>query len=77
MFTVFCCKVCVIQVFLRKNMHTDLSDWCNAYSVVFEEYWAPLILDKQEEVEEDDEERNNDEDDDSQPTVKSLAEIHA
>ena len=66
----------MIQEFLAENRHTDWTAWFYAYSIVFEEYWAPLILDKQEEVEEDDKERHNDEDDDSQTNVKSFAKIH-
>ena len=67
----------MIQEFLAENRHTDWTAWFYAYSIVFEEYWAPLILDKEEEVEENDEERSNDEDDDSQPTVKGLTKVHA
>ena len=47
------------------------------YCVVFEEDWAPLILDKEKEMEEDDEERYDDEDDDSQATVNQSAQFHS
>ena len=48
----------------------------STYCIVLEEHWAPLILDKQEEVEEDDEKRSNDENDDCKAAIKSFLQVH-